>query len=106
MGGAFCSTNFYTLQTEGTPVFQRLFDLSRFKGNLLYRLQYAGVRTVGLYLFGPALYAYLVYVAVTKRAPYQRVFGFTFQPKRILVYYGTLVILVIACLWIAAKLTG
>lgn len=106
MGGIFCSTNFYTLQTEGTTVFQRLFDLSRFKGNLVYRLQYASVRTSCLYLLGPPLYVYLLYVAVSKRAPYQRVFGFTFQPKRILAYYGTLVVLVSACLWAAGYLTG
>jgi hypothetical protein len=106
MGGIFCSTNFYTLQSEGATVFQRLFDLSRFKGNLLYRLQYAGIRTFSLYLFGPALYVYLMYVAIAKRAPCQRVFGFTFQPKQILAYYGSLVVLVFAFLWLAGWLTG
>jgi hypothetical protein len=69
-------------------------------------LLYAAVRTFSLYIFGPALYAYLMYVAVAKRAPYQRAFGFTFQPARVLAYYGTLVIAVFASLWTAAYVAG
>jgi hypothetical protein len=102
MGGVFCSTNFYCLRTEGMNVLHRLFDLSRFMGGTPFRTYYTVARCIGLYLLGPFLYSYLVYVAIARRAPYQRVLGLTFQPIKILAYYSTLVFLVSTALWIAA----
>jgi hypothetical protein len=96
MGGVFCAANFYLLRTDGMTVFGFLFDRSKFQGNWLYRLQYASVRTAALYVVGPALCCYLVLVAMS--APYQTVFGLTFQPRKVASYYLTLIVVVVTAL--------
>jgi hypothetical protein len=102
MGGVFCSTNFYCLRTEGMSVLHKLFDLSRFMGGTPFRITYTITRLICLYIFGPVIYSYLVYVAVTERAPYQRLFGLTFQPIKVLAYYSLLVFVISTALWVAA----
>lgn len=89
MGGVFASATFYALRTEGQSVFRRIYDAScrgeRFAWLCAFR------KTIVLYVLGPALLPFVLWKAVVKRAPTQRILGFTFRPSHVAAYYLSLV---------------
>ena len=102
MGGVFASANFYALRTEGQTVFRRVYDAScrgeRFAWLCALR------KTIALYILGPALLPFVLWKAVVKRAPTQRVLGFTFRPSHVAAYYLSLVGTVAVTLVLASYL--
>jgi hypothetical protein len=86
MGGVFASANFYALNTEGQSVFQRIYDTGE-----RFVWLCAARKTMTLYVLGPALLVFVLWKALVRRAPTQRVLGFTFRPSHVAAYYLSLV---------------
>jgi hypothetical protein len=102
MGGVFASANFYALRTEGQTVFRRVYDTScrgeRFAWLCALR------KIIALYILGPALLPFVLWKAVVRRAPTQRILGFTFRPSHVAAYYLSLVGTVAVTLALASYL--
>ena len=101
MGGIFCAANFYMLRTDGVTVLGFLFDRTRFHGGLAYRSSITCVRAAALYALGPIICLRSFYIAVIRAAPFQTEFDFTFQPKKVLLYYLLVVAAVVGALFAA-----
>jgi hypothetical protein len=89
MGGVFAAGNFYALRTEGQSVFARVHDTSCRSARFAWLC--AACKTAAIYVSGPALLLFLLWKAMVKRAPMQRVLGFTFRPAHVVAYYVSVV---------------
>jgi hypothetical protein len=94
MGGVFASANFYALRTEGQTVFQRIYDTSCRAERFAWVC--AALKTALFYFLGPALLPFVLWKALVRRAPTQRILGFTFRPALVAAYYFSLVATIVA----------
>jgi hypothetical protein len=89
MGGVFAAANFYALHTEGQSVFARVHDTSCRSGRFAWLC--ATCKTATIYASGPVLLLFLLWKAMARHAPMQRVLGFTFRPAHVAAYYVSVV---------------
>ena len=92
MGGVFAAANFYALHTEGQSVFARVHDTGCHPGRFAWLC--ATCKTAAIYASGPALLLFLLWKALARGAPMQRVLGFTFRPAHVAAYYVSVVVAV------------
>jgi hypothetical protein len=102
MGGMFAAANFYALRTEGQSVFARVHDTSCRSSRFAWLC--AACKTAAIYASGPVLLLFLLWKAVTRGAPIQRVLGFTFRPAHVATYYVSVVVAVAITLVLAGYL--
>lgn len=100
MGGFFAAANFYTVQTDGASVFQRLRHSHCSRGSALRRGSCILFSTTLLYLFGP-----VIYIWTFLRGPMRvhRVLGLVFCPGQIIKYYVYLVFGTVCLLFVASQ---
>jgi hypothetical protein len=84
MAGFFAAANFYTIQTEGTSVVERVWSTHCNKGAFVARSACLVLRVVSLYIFGPLIY---LRALVTGPTRIHHALGFVFCPAQIVRYY-------------------
>src|SRR5262249_22821982 len=89
MAGFFAAANFYTIQTEGASVIERVLKTHCNEGGLIARSACLVVSVAGLYVLGPFIYLRALITGPTR---IHRVLGFVFRPAQIVRYYLTLLI--------------
>jgi len=87
--GFFAAANFYTMQTEGTSVIDRVSKTHCNKGGFVARNACLVASVAGLYILGPLVYLRALATGPTR---IHRVLGFVFCPAQIVRYYFTLLI--------------
>jgi hypothetical protein len=89
MAGFFAAANFYTIQTEGMSVIERVWKAHCNKGGFIARGACLIVSIGGLYILGPLIY---LRALITGPKRIHRVLGFVFSPAQIMRYYLILLI--------------
>jgi hypothetical protein len=88
MAGFFAAANFYTIQTEGASVVERLLANHCREGGLIARGICLVSSVLALYVFGPIIYLRAFFSGPQR---IHRVLGFVFCPAQVLRYYVILV---------------
>jgi hypothetical protein len=100
MAGFFAAANFYTIQTEGTSVIERLRTNHCREGGFMARCACLISSVVALYVFGP-----IIYVRAFLSGPQRihRVLGFVFCPAQVLRYYLILAVSAVSLIFILSQ---
>src|SRR5262249_39170890 len=100
MTGFFAAANFYTIQTEGTSVIERLLTGHCREGSFIARGACLILSLAGLYVFGPIIYL-RAFLSGPQRI--HRVLGFVFCPAQVLRYYLILVVSAVSVIFILSQ---
>jgi hypothetical protein len=100
MAGFFAAANFYTIQTEGTSVIDRLLTNHCREGGLVARGACLVSSVIALYVLGPIIYLRAFFSGPRR---IHRVLGFVFCPAQVLRYYVILVVSAVSLIFILSQ---